>query len=111
MPDQAENLIKFHSGVPDMRDPKPYRAAGGVPDWLKNMPAQIPVPEQNGAVNTVKVCMPFVDAMGCGYIMPLRSTVRFTMRGPQELQYEHPEWEAWGQGVTDQPSYGYDGAP
>lgn len=76
----------------------------------QNMPAQVDI-EEGGSLNTAKVCMPFVDAMSCGYVIPLRATVRFFMREAGKLEYDHPEWEAHGKAVSYQPAPGYRGAP
>ena len=111
MSEPQENLIQFHSGVPGMTDPRPYRSAGGLPEWIKNMPAQTSIPDTGQSLNTVKVCMPFVDAMSCGYIIPLRSTVRFLMRKPDQLEYDHPNVQEHGEAVTYQPATGYQGTP
>lgn len=109
MTEPLENLIQFHSTIRDLRDPPPYRAAAAVPDWLKNMPPEVEIP--GGKLNTAKVCMPFVDAMSSGYFIPLRATIRFSMREGQALDYDHPDFLEHGKAVTYQPAPGYRGAP
>ena len=50
--------------------PKPYSAKKYMPDWFKALPMRIDNVEKlnNG---TIKRCVPFVDAMSIGYIIPL----------------------------------------
>ena len=56
---------------------EPVRAKTYLPDWFRKLP---PVdkdhltPTNNGL--TVKRCMPFLDAMSTGWIIPLAATVR-----------------------------------
>lgn len=49
--------------------PKPVSAAKAMPDWLKNMPHT--GPDGHYGSETVKKCMPFIDVMNAGYIIPL----------------------------------------
>ncbi len=50
--------------------PRPARAA--LPDWLRAMPGQVAAASLGGAeVRTLKHCPPFLDAMGCGLLLPL----------------------------------------
>ena len=54
--------------------PPPYPAYRGIPDWYKAMPSEN---EASAALapgepmRTLKNCVPFLDAMTCGYIIPL----------------------------------------
>ena len=51
--------------------PKPYPAAKGAPRWYRDMPADRDGPEgQPSLTRTVKNCVPFLEAMTCGYVMP-----------------------------------------
>lgn len=56
----------------------PVAAKSALPGWFKRLP---PVDLQsltpNGSGQTVKRCMPFLDAMTLGWIIPLAATVRF----------------------------------
>lgn len=61
--------------------PQPYRAAKHTPDWFKKLPPKI------GGVDkllnsTIKRCMPFLDAMSVGWIIPLAADVEFISNGP-----------------------------
>ncbi|HEX3367439.1 hypothetical protein [Phenylobacterium sp.] len=58
------------------RLPSPTPAAQGLPDWLKAMPAQAFSALASGEVDTVKRCPPFIDAMTCGFLIPLVCDVR-----------------------------------
>jgi hypothetical protein len=55
----------------------PVPAGESLPDWFKRIPA---VDREHVGVNdhalTVKRCMPFLDAMRTGWILPLAATVR-----------------------------------
>lgn len=57
--------------------PPPIMARGALPDWFKRLP---PVTEDQRSVTdtglTVKRCMPFLDAMMAGWIIPLVATVK-----------------------------------
>jgi hypothetical protein len=60
-------------------EPKPAKAA--LPDWFRRLPAVDETelgPRSNGL--TVKRCMPFLDAMTTGWIIPLAATVRLEIR-------------------------------
>ena len=55
----------------------PVPAKTALPDWFRKLPAVDP--HQVSATNnglTVKRCMPFLDAMTSGWILPLAATVR-----------------------------------
>ena len=51
--------------------PKPIPAAQGVPDWLKAMPATAFSSINQHDEDTIKRCPPLVDAMTCGFLLPL----------------------------------------
>ena len=57
-------------------EPMPARAM--IPDWFKRLP---PVDRTSvgpsGSGQTVKRCLPFLDALSFGWILPLAATVRF----------------------------------
>ncbi|WP_433294504.1 DUF6065 family protein [Pseudonocardia sp. CA-142604] len=56
-------------------EPVPARTV--LPGWLRRLPGVDP--ERLSATNdglTVKRCMPFLDALGAGWILPLAATVR-----------------------------------
>ena len=74
MPDDAEQLIEFLIR-PDVVGvfPEPYPASRAIPPWFRNMPAELP-PD----VRTVKRCPPFLEALTCGYIIPVPMDVKLT---------------------------------
>lgn len=57
---------------------KPYPARKFIPDWFKALPMTLG-PEQNVEDrfdnSTIKKCVPFLDAMTAGYIIPLAADV------------------------------------
>jgi Family of unknown function (DUF6065) len=59
----------------------PIPAKSVLPDWFRKLPA---VDETKHGMNdtglTIKRCMPFLDAMTTGWIIPLAATVRMEIR-------------------------------
>ncbi|MEP3280294.1 MAG: DUF6065 family protein [Stappiaceae bacterium] len=57
--------------------PPPFRAKNYLPDWFRKLPAvdsdQVSTTDTG---LTVKRCMPFLDAMTTGWIIPIAATVR-----------------------------------
>jgi len=51
--------------------PRPIPATLGLPDWFKALPQKAFNPTMGGEAQTVKRCPPFIDAMTCGFLMPL----------------------------------------
>jgi hypothetical protein len=49
--------------------PRPYPANREIPEWFKAMPSEAEA--QGKSMRTVKNCPPFIEAMTCGYIIPL----------------------------------------
>jgi hypothetical protein len=88
----SRNLIEFHADGPE-RFPAPYPASRGVPQWMKDLPVERPLQQgtPEGArtvpVPTVKQCPPFIEAMTCGYIIPLAGDVTFTMDAAGALSF------------------------
>ena len=90
----ARNLIEFHTDLEDPTQlPAPFPATRAVPDWLKDMPMEHLVPqsgrqgEVQTPVPTVKQCPPFLEAMTCGYMIPLPGDVTFTMEAAGTLSF------------------------
>lgn len=77
MPDEPLTL-KFRCPV-GLEDklPPPIPASLGLPGWLKTMPTQAFNVLNSREEDTVKRCPPFVDAMTCGFLIPLMCDVRF----------------------------------
>ena len=60
---------------------EPVPAKDAMPDWFKRLPpfdkAQLS-PKDNAI--TIKRCMPFIDALTTGWILPLAATVRMEIK-------------------------------
>jgi hypothetical protein len=110
MADSEQNIIEFQYGAPGIEDPKPYRAAATIPDWLKNMPAAQNLPGYH-PIGTVKACLPFLDALTAGYVIPLRATVQFAMTQPSRLECKHPDIAQHGAVLEYQNPASFEGAP
>lgn len=57
--------IKFHSTRTDVALLRPQPASRFVPDWFRRMPGV------DSGIETVKKCVPVLDALTAGYIIPL----------------------------------------
>jgi hypothetical protein len=79
--------IEFHAH-PSLVDaaPRPYPASRAIPEWFRAMPTE------HAGQDTVKRCMPFLDAMTSGYIIPLQHEVKIGLTGTQ-LKVEQPTQE------------------
>lgn len=83
------NLRIEFSLIPLVKDhaesyPKPYPAGKEIPEWFKSMPVvgetQVVAETQaDRIVKTVKNCPPFLEAMTCGYIIPLADDITLTV--------------------------------
>jgi hypothetical protein len=77
MPDEPLRLkFRCPEGLEDKLLP-PIPATLGLPGWLKAMPMQAFNALNQREEDTVKRCPPFVDAMTCGFLIPLMCDVRF----------------------------------
>jgi hypothetical protein len=56
--------------------PHPVPAARCVPEWMRAISTHVPSADQTP---TVKNCMPFLEAMTFGYVIPLPADITFTM--------------------------------
>ena len=72
------------------RLPKPFPARGGLPDWLRAMPAKASSEIHGREIRTVKQCPPFVDAMAYGVMIPLPCDVTVE-RGAFSWAWDIPE--------------------
>lgn len=63
--------------------PEPYPARKLMPEWFKNLPPKINN-EQKLENSTIKRCMPFLDALNIGWIIPLAADVEFS-KGPDGI--------------------------
>lgn len=59
----------------------PVLAKAHLPDWFRKLPAVDPAKSSASDTGlTVKRCMPFLDAMMTGYVIPLAATVRLEVK-------------------------------
>jgi hypothetical protein len=56
--------------------PRPIPAVQGLPGWFKGMPVKAFSELAQVDLLTVKKCPPFIDAMTCGFLIPLATDVR-----------------------------------
>ena len=70
--------------------PRPSPARGGLPDWLRRMPAKAHSEIHARDIRTVKQCPPFVDAMAYGVLIPLPCDVKVE-RGSFSWDWDIPE--------------------
>jgi hypothetical protein len=89
MTDEPIKVMEFLHGKGSAKNfPKPTTAARILPQWLKDMPGEFANPDLGGqAMSTLKRCAPFVDAMTCGYVLPLACEVSFFMRDAANLDF------------------------
>lgn len=64
-----KKTIKFYSERTDLDLLKPTPASRNIPDWYRKMPGVI------DGIETVKKCIPVLDALTAGYIIPLMADV------------------------------------
>lgn len=64
--------VKFQSIHPVFDVPKPEPASKHMPEWYRKLSGV------DEGIMTVKKCIPFLDAMTAGYIIPLPVDVNFT---------------------------------
>jgi hypothetical protein len=70
--DNKEPVLKFRCPAElQGKLPPPIAATLGLPGWLKAMPTQAFNVVNQRDDDTVKRCPPFVDAMTCGFLIPL----------------------------------------
>lgn len=61
--------ISFHSERPDLDIMRPMPTSRFVPNWYRKMD------KSNNYIETVKKCVPVLDALTAGYVIPLHSDV------------------------------------
>ncbi|WP_271077184.1 hypothetical protein [Aurantiacibacter sp. MUD61] len=71
--------------------PKPDRAIRFAPDWFKDLPREMDIPDADGKPGmTVKACLPVTDAFALGYVIPLPYETH--IRVPQDQQNMQFGW-------------------
>ena len=89
---------------------EPFPAKGHLPAWFKKL-APVDRQELGARSNgqTVKRCMPFLDAMTTGWIVPLAASVRLEVKdGGRTVEYG---WEFDRTMVSNHLSYQIEGHP
>jgi hypothetical protein len=101
--------IKYHSAKPDLDIPHPIASSKGIPDWFRRMR-----PVTADRIASVKRCVPFLDAMTAGYLIPLPADVEYSsrdkkFRSPAEMEVvtSHAPSQTAGVPVGDE----YDSQP
>jgi len=56
--------------------PRPSPALLGLPDWFKALPGSAVGSVLQSELLTVKKCPPFIDAMTCGFLIPLVTDIK-----------------------------------
>ena len=79
----GENLIEFH-GREGEPFPRPYPANQAIPSWFKQLAPEAALPAGD-TIPTLKKCVPFVDALTGGYLIPLPVDAEFAMQ-PEGLK-------------------------
>jgi hypothetical protein len=75
--------IEFHADPALLgKIPPPIPATRAVPDWYRKMP------QDNQQYSTVKRCVPFLDALTAGYMIPIMDNVRITLSAAGELKVQ-----------------------
>lgn len=75
--------------------PKPEKANKFFPKWFKKIKSHI---EDNPSKGTVKRCVPFIDALSLGYIIPMWSDCWIHVDGDQ-INFEFPEHYPFGESL------------
>jgi hypothetical protein len=71
--------------------PKPFPSRKFIPEWFKALPGK--VNNENRLENsTIKRCMPFLDAMSVGWILPLAADVQISSSGDEGLSHVDYKW-------------------
>ena len=71
--------IKLNSVKPDINYSKPVPSSKMVPEWFRKIPGVI-----NGQ-ETIKKCVPFIDAMTSGYMITLAADIYVDASGIQQI--------------------------
>ncbi len=75
--------------------PRPFPANKEIPEWYKSMPAE--VAGESGPIETVKGCPPFLEAMTCGYIIPLVADITLSRDQSGVFHGEGPTYRDRGE--------------
>lgn len=70
--------------------PRPIPAVQGLPDWFRKLPHKAAHSISGEDIETVKKCPPFIDAMTCGFLIPLAADLE-VRDGEFTWNFELPE--------------------
>lgn len=92
----SEPLIEFVGSQNVLEDfARPFPAASTKPEWYAELPEELPSSAGGDAVKTVRECMPFLDAMTVGWLIPapvdIRLDVGRTADGGLNCTVEYPD--------------------
>jgi hypothetical protein len=97
--DQPEQMTLTFRCPPGLETiiPRPIPAVLGLPDWFKALPAKTFNAIMGEETQTVKKCPPFIDAMTCGFLIPLAADLKvqdgefsWEFDSPRGLASEYP---------------------
>jgi hypothetical protein len=71
--EHADQQVLTFRCAPELQDliPRPIPAVLGLPDWYRTLPQKALSSILASEVHNVKKCPPFIDAMTCGFLIPL----------------------------------------
>lgn len=94
----------------------PIPAKAAIPDWFKRLaPADKAAKSPTNNALTIKRCLPFLDAMTTGWLIPLAATVRLEIADggrtvnagwdfDREMVTYHPQFQVQGHPYGDRPA-------
>ena len=73
----TNKTVKFHliKGFPDQITLPPLASKKLMPQWFKNIPQF--VKHNDDEIQSVKKCIPFLDAFTSGYIIPFQTDIEY----------------------------------
>jgi hypothetical protein len=87
----SPSLIEFHANGLE-HFPAPYPASRDIPDWYKQMPVDA-ADGPGKTVPTLKRCLPLLDAMSAGYLIPLANDLHLKTDAGGSLEYSSGQIE------------------
>ena len=96
--------IEFISSYPHLEIPHPIPASKIVPDWYRKLPGAAE------KIETVKKCVPFLDALTSGYVITLAADINFdnqtkTFWHNSQIELNSDHHEIQTQGVQIDPDF------
>lgn len=66
---------------------EPYKASSNLPRWFRDLKPDLDLPSDKFPVGTVKRCVPVLDILSAGYIIPIPVSVSVTADSEEDLQF------------------------